>query len=141
VTASGARATVVVANPDQTVCEVLARLVEAGGHEAVRITDPDRVVDAVGGSLAVGAVLDLGPGTADAVQALRADGAAGEAVRLVAVATGPANAHLAWQAGADAVLTRPFPAGALGEELAAALARSDADRQRVRAEALATPPS
>ena len=43
----GAKATLVVANLDATVCEVLARVVEAAGHEAVRVTDPTQVSAAV----------------------------------------------------------------------------------------------
>jgi DNA-binding response OmpR family regulator len=142
VSASGARATVVVANPDDTVREVLARIVESGGHEAVRTAEAERVAEAVGASLPQGAVLDLGAGTVDAVRAIRGDGSpVAGSVRIVAVATGPANAVLAWQAGADAVLVRPFAADALRAELGSVLTRTESDRVDVRAAALANPPS
>ena len=135
---AGSRATVVVANPDQTVCEVLARVIEAGGHEVIRVTDPAGVVEAVASSGAQGAVLDLAGSTVSALQAIRSHASpAGSACRVVVISTGPANAHLAWQANADGVLTRPMTSDALRAELDAALARAEPDRLAARAAGLA----
>lgn len=131
----GARATVVVANADETVCEVLARIVESAGHEAVRVTDPTQVSGAVASAPADALVLDLGPDTVEQLRSLRAsDHPRATSARAVAISTGPANALLAWQSGADAVLTRPFPVQALADALAEALGRDDAGRAAVRTE-------
>ena len=48
------------------------------------------------------------------------------------IATGPANALLAWQADADAVLTRPFPAEALHDAIASTLRRPEGERPATR---------
>lgn len=131
--AATGRTTVVVANPDETVCEVLARIVERGGHEAIRVTEAEQVSGAVLSAGADAVVLDLGAPNVDQLRALRSGGSQrGEEVRAVVITTGPATALLAWQVDADAVLTRPFAADALEEVLAAALARSDDDRRALR---------
>ena len=130
---AGARATVVVASTDPTVCEVLARVVEAGGHEALRISDGAQVSGAVLSAPADGVVLDLGATNAEQLRALRTGGSdRGESVRAVVLSTGPANSLLAWQSGADAVLTRPFDAADLQAALRSVLDRSDADRRAER---------
>ncbi len=129
---------VVVANPDEAVCELLGRVVEAAGHSAVRVTDPSGLVDAVlhGGADAV--LLDLGAGNLDAVKALRAQGAPlGTDLRIASIEAGPASARLAWHEGTDVVLTRPFAASEIGETLAAALGRSEAERATERQARLA----
>jgi DNA-binding NtrC family response regulator len=136
---AGGRATVVVANTDETVCEVLARIVERGGHEVIRVTDADQVSGAVLSAGADAVVLDLGTTNVDQLRALRSGGSQrGEEVRAIVITTGPATALLAWQVDADAVLTRPFAADALDEVLASALARSDEDRRALRDHQLAT---
>jgi len=136
--AAGSPRTVVVANVDETVCEVLARIVERGGHTAVRVTDADQAAAAVLSAGADAVVLDLGAATVEQLRALRGGGAQrGVDTRAIVISTGPANALLAWQAGADAVLTRPFAAQALEDELAASLARGDDERSARRAEQVA----
>ncbi len=131
----GARTTVVVANADETVCEVLARIVEAAGNEAVRVTDPSQVSGAVVSAPADALVLDLGADTVEQLRALRAgDHPRSTEARAIVISTGPANALLAWQADADAVLTRPFAAEALQHALTAALGRSEAERAALRAQ-------
>lgn len=131
--AAGSRTTVVVAATDDAVCEVLARIVEATGHEAVRVTELGQVAGAVATAAADALVLDLGPDSLGVLTELRASGTpVADAVRVVVLGTGPANARLAWQAGADTVLVRPFAATELQAELAASLARPDADRLALR---------
>lgn len=128
-----ARTTIVVANADPTVCEVLARVVEAAGYEAVRVTDPAQVVSGVLSAPAVALVLDLGAGNVDQLRALRGgDHPRSTSTRAVVLVEGPANALLAWQADADAVLTRPFAAEALQDALAEVLSREPADRAATR---------
>ena len=132
---AGSRVTVVVANTDETVCEVLARVVEAGGHEAVRVTDAGlRSAARCQSAPADALVLDLGAGNVEQLRALRAgDHPRATESRAIVISTGPANALLAWQAGADAVLTRPFPAEELQAALTEVLGRSTADREATRA--------
>lgn len=131
-------ASVVVANPDEAVCELLARVVEAAGHTAVRVTDAAALVATVlhGGADAV--VLDLGAGNLDVVKALRAqDEPLGTDLRIASIEAGPASARLAWQQGADVVLTRPFAASEIGVALAAAVGRSGDERAAERQARLA----
>jgi DNA-binding response OmpR family regulator len=131
--AGGGRATVVVASTDDTVCEVLSRVVEAGGHEAVRVTDPTQVVGGVLSAPAEALVLDLGAGNVDQLRSLRGgDHPRSTSSRAVVIVSGPANALLAWQADADAVLTRPFRAEELQAAVAEAIARAPQDRAPLR---------
>lgn len=133
--AAGPSHTVVVANPDETVCEVLARIVERAGHAAVRVTEAGQAAAAVLSAGADAVVLDLAAETVEQLRALRGGGSQrGFDARAIVIATGPANALLAWQADADAVLTRPFPATALEAALADALAADASTRAAVRAE-------
>ena len=128
-----ARVTVVVANADPTVCEVLARVVEAAGHEAVRVTDPTQTAAAVLSAPADALVLDLGADNVDQLRSLRGgDHPRSTQSRAVVISSGPANSLLAWQADADAVLTRPFHAEELQSALADALARAPQDRAATR---------
>ena len=130
---AGSRSTVLVANTDAAVCEVLARIVEAAGHEAVRVAELDKVAAAVVTAAADALVLDLGPDSLGVLTELRSRAEPlADAVRVAVLGTGPANARLAWQAGADVVLVRPFAAADLQAELAAALARGDVDRWALR---------
>ncbi len=127
-----------VAGTDESVCELLARVVEAAGHSAVRITDASAVVDAVLREGADAVLLDLGAANLDAVKALRSQGEPlGTEVRIAAIEVGPASARLAWQDGADVVLTRPFAASEIGETMAAALGRNAEERRAERQARLA----
>ncbi|WP_421118195.1 hypothetical protein ACE2AJ_12305 [Aquihabitans daechungensis] len=127
------RTTVVVACADQTVCEVLARVVETGGYEAVRVPDETQVAGAVLSAPADALVLDLGPGNVAQLRALRGgDHPRSTSSRAVVIVSGPANALQAWQADADAVLTRPFRSEELPAALAEALARDPQDRTPTR---------
>lgn len=103
--------TILVANPDDQVREVLARVIETAGLDAVRLEGGANVVEAVVIAGAAGLVLDLGAGNLTALQALRArsEPAATNAC-VVVIGTGPAGGRLAWQAGADGFLVRPFHA-------------------------------
>jgi DNA-binding response OmpR family regulator len=135
---AGARTTVVVAADDATVGEVLARILEAAGHEAIRLPEAAGLAAATASASADGVVLDLGPSTADQLRSLRLDGGDRAAsVRAVAICTGPANALLAWQAGADAVLTRPFAADALRDAVREVLDAPDDERQARRDQQIA----
>jgi DNA-binding NtrC family response regulator len=127
--------TVLVAHPDAQVREVLARVVELTGRTATRL-DPDTdVAEAVVASGAIAVVLDLGSANLGALQAIRArPEPAATSTCVLVIGTGPAGGRLAWQAGADGFLVRPFHSRDLQTALIDALARDDAARLASRAE-------
>jgi len=124
--------TILVANPDDDAREVIARVVDAAGFHAVRLEAGADVGDAVVTSAAAGLVLDLGADNLSALQALRgrSDDAAAAAC-VVVIGTGPAGGRLAWRAGADGFLVRPFHARDLQAALTEALS-VDADERAAR---------
>jgi len=131
--AGGQRATVVVSSNTAEVTEVLARLVETAGHRAVRASAPGEVAEIALREEADAVLLDADAANLELVRALRnAGGPLSQRVRIVSVELGPASARLAWNAGVDAVLTRPFPATEVPASLAAVLARSDDERAAER---------
>lgn len=129
----GPSASVVVHSNAADVCEVLARLVEAAGHRALRVTAPSEVTEVVGREGPDAVLLDAGPANLGMVRALRSGAEpSGDELRIVSVEVGPASARLAWNAGVDAVLTRPFPATDVAASLAAVLTRGDGERSAER---------
>ncbi len=131
-------ATVIVANSDDAAREVVARVVETGGFDAVRLDPGSSPVDAVLASRADAVVLDLGAENLDAVLALRQrTEAAAAATRVVVLGSGPATGRRALQSGADAYLQRPFHADELRAAIADALARPEAERSAWRTIAIA----
>jgi DNA-binding response OmpR family regulator len=137
--AATSAATVVVAAADATVVEVLARIVETDGHRTVRTAPGDDAPSLVLSAGADALVLDLGAANPDQLDALRTGGSErGESVRVVVIATGPASALVAWHAGADAVLTRPFRAEELLDALASTLDADDAERHATREQHIST---
>ena len=128
---------VYVASTDDTVREVLARVVEAVGHAAVRADHDARLTTTVVEAGANALVLDLGAANQEVLVALRAHPEpVAASVRVILIGTGPAGGRLAWQAGADGYLVRPFAATDLQGVLAGALDADDARRAQVRAEQL-----
>ena len=132
------RPTVLVANPDDQVREILARLIEEAGFEAVRLDPTVDVPDAVVATTASGLVLDLGADNLPVLEALRRrpEATAGS-VRVVVVGTGPASGRLAIAAGADGFLVRPFHGKELQGALSEAVGRSESKRHAWRASATA----
>jgi CheY-like chemotaxis protein len=129
----------VVANDDDDACEVLARVLEADGHEVARISSAEALAGVVLGTAADGVVLDLmtaGYGAnLDALERLRTRGFKRPGVRVVLVGAMESQEVFAWQSGIDGFLLRPFHAQALRQTMADALARSDRDRKKLRADA------
>lgn len=106
----GAR-NVLVASTNADACEVMARVMETAGYEAVRLPADAVIADAVATIRPDGLLLDLGSANLPALRALRElDDAVGTGVRVVMFGTGPAGGRLAWQAGADGYLLRPIHA-------------------------------
>ena len=130
--------TILVANPDSQVQELLARVVETVGLSAVRLDAAVDIAQAVAVNAADGLILDLGAGNLEALQAVRArPEPAGLTAAIIVIGTGPAGGRLAWQAGADAFLVRPFHARDLQAAVTSALALDPAGRAARRAAGVA----
>ena len=130
--------TILVANPDTQIQELLARIVETAGLSAVRLDAAVDIAQAVAVNAADGLILDLGAGNLAALQAVRArPEPAGLTSVIIVIGTGPAGGRLAWQAGADAFLVRPFHARDLQAAVTGALALDPAGRAARRAAGLA----
>lgn len=128
-----ADATVLVASGDEQVREVLARVVEVAGLDAIRMDPSADVAEAAAAAPAQGVVLDLGAGNLEALRSLRAsDDAVAAEARVIVLGTGPAGGRLAWQAGADGFLVRPFHARELQAALTDSLALDASERQARR---------
>lgn len=125
---------ILIASPDEQVREVLARLVETAGLEAVRLDPAVDIPDAVVATIAAGLVLDMGATNQAVLAAIRRRPEATAAdVRVIVIGSGPAGGRLALQAGADGYLVRPFHARDLQGAITGALGRSDAGRHAWRA--------
>ena len=134
--------TVLVASAEADVREILARVVETAGFEAVRLEPHAAVAGAVLSTRAQALVLDLGADNLPTLRDLRdREEAAAAEVRVVVIGTGPAGGRLATQAGADGYLVRPFHADELRVTLTEALARTDDARRSRRTAPSATSPS
>lgn len=138
--AEGETPPVLVASPQDDVREVLARVVETGGLDAVRLDADDDVVEAVVNSRAGAVICDLGGANLTVLRALRErPEEAAASVRVIVIGTGPAGGRLAWQAGADGYLLRPFHARDLQAALAEAFALDDDGRAARRSPGVPSP--
>ncbi len=132
-TDAGSQPPILIANPDEQVREVLARLVETAGLEAVRLDPAVDIPDAVVATTAAGLVLDTGPTNLSVLEAIRRRPETTAAnVRVIVIGSGPAGGRLALQAGADGFLVRPFGARDLQAEITDALGRGEAERHAWR---------
>ncbi len=133
-------AKVTVVNSDADSGEVVARVLEAEGHDVVRafdqapsitpvISDPPALVvldvDGDASNRGVGLLEELRQHQAPEVRD----------VRVVLIGTQPGSEVLAWGAGADGFLDRPVRADDLARLVADALARPDDERADFRAKA------
>lgn len=131
---------VLVASTDADAREVMARVVETASLDAVRLPAAESVMDAVVNSRPAGLLLDLGAANLETLRAVRerSEPAAAQ-VRIVVIGTGPAGGRLAWHAGADGYLVRPFHADDLVASFRESLDRDDAARAARRTEAATDP--
>ena len=107
----GGAATVVVAQPDDAARELLARVVEAAGHIAVRLdaSAPPDVVEATVEASANLLIVDLASVSQGELTAMiEALTVRRFPAPVVALADGPASGELAVAAGAAQYLARPF---------------------------------
>lgn len=129
---------VLVASTDPDACEIMARVIETASLEAVRLPTGESVPDAVLSTRPAGLLLDLGAANLETLRAIREhDEPVADQVRILVIGTGPAGGRLAWQAGADGYLVRPFRADDLVAAVTDALARDEAGRVSRRTEATA----
>ena len=107
----GGAATVVIAQPDDAARELLARVVEAAGHIAVRLdaSAPPDVVDATVEASANLLLVDLASTShSDLTAVIDALAVRRFPAHVVALVDGPASGELAVAAGAAQFLARPF---------------------------------
>ncbi|MCU1350908.1 MAG: two-component system sensor histidine kinase/response regulator [Acidimicrobiales bacterium] len=139
--APGSAARVVVVNDDADAAEILARILEADGHEVRRAHGQDEAAEMVASEPPDLIVIDLAAAGAGVrlLEAVRTGpDEASRTVGAIVIGAGPANALLCWQSGADGVLARPFAATALQELVAEVLARPAEARAGYRAAAQAS---
>ena len=127
--------TVVIANAGGTELELLTRIVDAAGFRACPVAGGavDGVVAAVAAEGAAITLLDVGTDNLGILEAIRSsDDAAVAANRVVVFGDGPANGRLAWQAGTDGLLLRPFHVDELRAALHEVAERPDDERDGAR---------
>jgi DNA-binding response OmpR family regulator len=119
---------------------LLGRILRQAGYEVAELTDPDAVVGTLlDEQRPIGAVVASlttagTPGGLKLLDALRShtDGRISGLLVLL-ISDHPRQQIFSFQAGADAILMRPYRASDLTAELAAMLARPESDRARFRA--------
>lgn len=126
--------TVVVANAGGPELELLTRVVAAAGFRAHAVEGgPELVAPAVAAQSPGVVLVDLGVANTDAIESLRAHTNQNVSeVRVVTLADGPANGRLAWQAGTDGLLVRPFHVDELRDLLYEVLERPEPQRLNAR---------
>jgi two-component system OmpR family response regulator len=134
-------ARVLVVDDDPDACELIARVVESHGMEAVRAHGHEQAMTELLGAInAFGAmVIDFAHGGPSACVALLEDVRSSDAVHdlpVVIITRVAQNRVFAWQAGVDAYLVRPLHGAELLAELDAVLTRSPGERDAHRRAAL-----
>ena len=125
-----------VVNDDQAACELLCRVVEQTGALAVRAHDTSSAVEALASTDGIGAVvLDFSSGTANSfgvLDAIRQQAGEAPMPAIMMIATTSANRPLAFDAGVDEFLTRPFHADEFTAAVAEMISRSPEEREARR---------
>jgi DNA-binding response OmpR family regulator len=130
--------TILVVNDDRDSCELIARLVESDGWRAQRCYDPDDAVKLVGAPTAdfTAVVVDLSTGLAGGtavLDAARRQPPPLDSVPVLLLSSRAEDESIAWDAGADGVMIRPFHANAFLHGLRSVLARTPDERAAFRA--------
>jgi DNA-binding response OmpR family regulator len=128
---------VLVVQDDRDALELLCRVLARAGYDVLPAATHDDAVGIAAGEHPDVAVLDLAGTGANLklLDALRqSHDSAVAAVRVVLLARQRSNRMFSWQSGIDGFLDRPFHADDLVAEVAAVLARPNADRPRHRRE-------
>jgi DNA-binding response OmpR family regulator len=129
---------VLVVNDDHDSCELIARLVESAGWKAQRCYDPDDAAKELDRASAdfTAVVVDLSTGLVggiDVLDAARRQPSPRSMVPVMLLSSRAEDDTVAWQAGADGVMIRPFHANELLDELRSILSRTPDERSALRA--------
>jgi DNA-binding response OmpR family regulator len=130
---------VLVVDDHPEAARLLGRIVRLGGFEVAELTDPQVVIEALlDEPRPVGAVIAsfTTSGTRACLRLLDSirnhDDPRISELRVLLVSDHPRQQIFCFQAGADAILLRPYRAAELTSELAAMMARPDRDRDAYR---------
>jgi DNA-binding response OmpR family regulator len=123
-------------------CELLGRLIESRGWTATRCHDTGEASRLLSETTAefAGVVIDLNDGVTAGLPVLdtaRQQPGARGSIPVVGLSALPDDEALAWRAGFDAILIRPFHANAFLDELGAVGNRTADERTAHRAEKVA----
>ena len=129
---------VLVVNDDEDACELLCRVIQHTGAVAFRAHSAEGAIDELGAHQASvrAVVLDFTSGTATSfsvLDAIRQDDTLAD-LRVMIIATTPANRSLAFESGVDEFLTRPFHVDEFTSAVGAMLARTPEERDAHRLE-------
>lgn len=132
-TPEGGGARILVVNDDEAACELVARLLERDGREAVRCYSHDDALARLTTESIDAAVVNFTAGRGGSnlkmIDAIRSHTAPQVAqVRLILVANEAKNRAFSWQSGVDGFLVRPFHADELLQEVDAVLGRPEGER-------------
>ena len=127
---------ILVVNDDEDACELIARLMESAGWQAIRSHDLATVSGTIGKERPSGVVIDsmrFGITTAfELLNEIRAGGPEAQDVPVVIIAATDTNRLFAYQSGADGFVVRPVHADELLETMLNVLTRSPAERADFR---------
>lgn len=129
---------ILVVNDDHDSCELIARLVESADWRAYRCFDADDAVKSLDRPMAnfSAVVIDLSTGLGGGIavlEAARRQPSPKDSVPVMLLSSRAEDDSIAWQAGADGVMIRPFHANEFIAELRTILARTPDERTAVRA--------
>ncbi len=135
---SSQSSSILVVNDDRDSCELIARLVESAGWKVQRCFDPDDATKSLDRPMAsyAAVVVDLTTGLTGGTEVLdsaRRQPSPRGSVPVVLMTSRAEDDTIAWQAGADAVMIRPFHANDFLDELRSTLARTPDERTALRA--------
>lgn len=130
---------ILVVNDDHDSCELIARLIESAGWRAQRCFDPDDAAKSLDRPMAnfTAVVVDLSSGLNGGIEVLdaaRRQPSPIGSVPVVLLSSRAEDDAVAWQAGADGVMIRPFHANEFLDELRSILARTPDERTALRAQ-------
>lgn len=133
-------AKVTVLNGDPEAGEIVARVLEAAGHQVARAFDADNALVALSSDIPSLGVIDLGGGANNPglrlLEAIRGHpNASVKNLRVVLISSQPGGEMFAWLAGTDGYLERPVHADQITEAVADVLARPDKQRPAYRTQA------
>ena len=136
--AGGGASSILVVNDDHDSCELIARLVESAGWKAQRCFDPDDAAKSLDRAMAnfTAVVIDLSTGLTGGIEVLdaaRRQPSPRGSVPVMLLSSRLEETRVAWEAGADGVMIRPFHANEFLDELRSMLARTPDERTALRA--------